>query len=109
MTSIKMHSERTSVKMHSERTSIKMHSERTSIKMHSERTSIKMHSERTSIKMHSAESRFVIGPSNVLFGSLYVCTFQPRIFTGWGSEGVNITENKGGGGRKRIFDAVSPQ
>ena len=29
------------------------------------------------------------GPSNRLFGSLYVCTFQPGNFTGWGSEGVN--------------------
>ena len=44
----------------------------------------------TSIKMHSVESRLVIEPSNVLFGSLYVCTFQPGNFTGWGSEGVNV-------------------
>ena len=39
--------------------------------------------------MHSIESRFVIGPSNILFGGVYVCTFSPGNFTGWGSEGVN--------------------
>ena len=39
--------------------------------------------------MHSTEGRFVIGPSNILFGGVYVCTFQPRNITGWGSEGVN--------------------
>ena len=39
--------------------------------------------------MHSIESRFVIGPSSVLFGGVYVCTFQPENFTGCGSEGVN--------------------
>ena len=38
--------------------------------------------------MHSIDSRFVIGPSNILFASLYVCTFQPRYLKGWGSEGV---------------------
>ena len=42
-----------------------------------------------SIKMHTIASRFVIGPSNILFASLYVYTFQPGSFTGWGSEGVN--------------------
>ena len=42
----------------------------------------------TAIKMHSVESRFVIGPSNILFGSVYVCTFQPGNYTGWGSEEV---------------------
>ena len=31
--------------------------------------------------MHSIESRFVIGPSDILFASLYVCTFQPGNFT----------------------------
>ena len=39
--------------------------------------------------MHSTKSRFVIGPSNILFGGVYVCTFQPGYFTGWVSEGVN--------------------
>ena len=39
--------------------------------------------------MHSVESGFVIGPSNILFASLHVCTFQPGNFTGWGSEVVN--------------------
>ena len=29
------------------------------------------------------------GPSDILFVGLYVCTFQPGNFTGWGSEGVN--------------------
>ena len=42
--------------------------------------------ERISIKMHSTESGFVKGPSNILFASLYVCTFQPGNFTGWGSD-----------------------
>ena len=39
--------------------------------------------------MHRTESRFVKGPSNILFVRVYVCTFQPGNFTGWGSEGVN--------------------
>ena len=39
--------------------------------------------------MHSVESRFVMGPSNILFAGVYVCTFQPGNFTGCGSEGVN--------------------
>ena len=41
-----------------------------------------------SIKMHSTEGRYVIGPSNILFASMYVCTFYPVKATGWGSEGV---------------------
>ena len=41
------------------------------------------------MKMHSIESRFVIGPSDILFDGVYGCTFQPRNFTGWDSEGVN--------------------
>ena len=45
--------------------------------------------ERISINMHSIESRLVIGPSNILFASLYVCAFQSGNFTGWGSEEVN--------------------
>ena len=43
------------------------------------------------IKMHSIQSRFVIGPWNILFAGVYVIyvyTFQPGNFTGWGSEGV---------------------
>ena len=48
--------------------------------------------ERTSIKTHSIESKFVIGPSNILVVGLYVCTFQPGNFTGWGSEGVKNDE-----------------
>ena len=39
--------------------------------------------------MHSTKSRFVIGPSNILSEGVYVCTFQPRNFTGWGSREVN--------------------
>ena len=35
-------------------------------------------------------SRFLIIPSNILFTSVYMCTFQPGNFTGWGSEGVNV-------------------
>ena len=38
--------------------------------------------------MHSIENRFVIGPSDVLFGGVGVCTFQPGNFTGQGSDGV---------------------
>ena len=45
--------------------------------------------ERISVKMHSIESRFVTGPSNILFAGVYVCTFLPGNFTCWGSEGVN--------------------
>ena len=48
--------------------------------------------QRISIKMHSTESRFVTGPSNILFAGIYVCNFQPRNFTGWGSEGVKTEE-----------------
>ena len=43
-----------------------------------------------SIKVHSIESKCVTGPSNILFGGGYVCTFDARNFTGWGSEGVNV-------------------
>ena len=39
--------------------------------------------------MLSVESRFVIAPSNILFGSVHRCNFEPGNFTGWGSEGVN--------------------
>ena len=44
--------------------------------------------------MRTIESRFVTGPSDILFGGVYVCTFpQPGIFTGCGSEGaVNVIE-----------------
>ena len=38
--------------------------------------------------MHGTESRFVIGPSNILFSGVYVSTFQPGNFAAWGSEGV---------------------
>ena len=40
--------------------------------------------------MHSIESRFVTGPLNMLFADVSVSTFQPRNFTGWGREGVNL-------------------
>ena len=39
--------------------------------------------------MDSTESRFVIGPPNILFRSVHVCTFQAGKCTGCGSEGVN--------------------
>ena len=42
--------------------------------------------ERISIKVHSIESRFVTGPSDILFACMYVCTFQPGNFTSWGIE-----------------------
>ena len=42
--------------------------------------------------MHSTESRFVTGLETVLFACLYVCTFQPGGFMGWGIEGVKWTE-----------------
>ena len=32
----------------------------------------------------------VIGPSNIQFAGVYVCTFQPRNFTGCNSDGVNL-------------------
>ena len=35
--------------------------------------------------MDSIEIRFVIEPSNILFGGVHVCTFQPGNFTGCGS------------------------
>ena len=34
--------------------------------------------------------RFVIESSNTLFAGVYVCIFQPRNFTGWSNEGVNV-------------------
>ena len=46
--------------------------------------------ERTSIKTYSIESRFVIGPSDILFAGMHVCTFQPANFTGWRIEGVKM-------------------
>ena len=50
--------------------------------------------ERIFIKMHSAKSRFVIGPSNILFAGMYMCTFQPGNFTGWGSERVKALDRR---------------
>ena len=41
--------------------------------------------ERTSTKMHSIESRFAIGPSNMLFAGVYVSNFQPGKFTSCGT------------------------
>ena len=49
--------------------------------------------------MHSTESRFVIRPSNILFGGVYVCMFTPGNFTGWGSEGVNCFKTSPSPGR----------
>ena len=64
--------------------------------------------QKISTKMHSIESRFVIGPSNILFARIYVCNFQPRNFTGWGSERVKTEEeccmNYNEGGKKKRSD-----
>ena len=43
------------------------------------------------VRLNSTESRFVTGPSNILFVGAYVCTFQPGNSTSWGSEGLNTT------------------
>ena len=42
--------------------------------------------------MRSTESRFVIGPSIILFACVYVCTFQPGNFTGWAVKGLIVAE-----------------
>ena len=42
--------------------------------------------------MRSIESRFVIGPSNILFGSVHKCNFEAGNCTTWGSEGVKHNE-----------------
>ena len=42
--------------------------------------------------IHSCEAASLnrpIGPSDILFAGVYVCTFRPGNFTGWGSEAVN--------------------
>ena len=39
--------------------------------------------------MDCIESRFAVGPSNILFAGVFPCTFQTENFTGWGSEVVN--------------------
>ena len=39
----------------------------------------------------------VVVPSNILFTGVYVCTFQPGNFIGWGSEGVKIPAEEGRG------------
>ena len=49
--------------------------------------------------MHNMESRYVTGPSNILFADVYLSTFQPGNVTGWGSEGVNMK-------LRRLFVAV---
>ena len=41
-----------------------------------------------SIKFHRTESIFVTRPSSILFVSGQMCTFQPRNFTGIGSDGI---------------------
>ena len=45
--------------------------------------------EQNSVKTLSTESRLVIGPSDILFASVYVCRFQPGNLADWASEGVN--------------------
>ena len=44
--------------------------------------------------MHSIESRFVTGPSNILFAGVYMSIIQPGKFTGWGREGVKSGPEK---------------
>ena len=51
---------------------------------------LRMNTWKVSIKTHSIENRFVTGPSDILFSSVHVCTFEPDKITGWGSEGVNV-------------------
>ena len=46
--------------------------------------------EQNSVKTLSTESRLVIGPSDILLASVYVCRFQPGNLADWGSEGVNV-------------------
>ena len=48
--------------------------------------------EEISIKMLNIKSRFVIGPSNILYTGMHVYTFQPGNFTGCGSEGVKLSQ-----------------
>ena len=45
------------------------------------------------MKMHNIESRSVIGPSDILFGGVDVCTFQPGNFTGWGNVGFGVFDS----------------
>ena len=61
--------------------------------------------ERISIKTHSTESRFVTGPSNVLFAGAYVSTFQPGNVSSWGSEGVSSGANCNGKLIFKLWDA----
>ena len=35
-----------------------------------------------------------MGRSDILFAGVYVCTFQPANFIGWGSEGVKVVESQ---------------
>ena len=42
--------------------------------------------------MHNTECRCAIGPSDIVFAGVYVCTFQPGKFTSWVSERVNVDE-----------------
>ena len=46
---------------------------------------------KTSIQIHGIQSRFAIGPSNILFAGVHLCTIQPGNFTGWGRDGVKET------------------
>ena len=48
------------------------------------------HLPRISIKMHSIESRFVTGPSSILSGGGYVCTFDLGKYS-WGTEVIKLT------------------
>ena len=47
------------------------------------------------IQIYCLQAKFVTRPSNILFASVYVSTFQPGNFIGWGSERVNEHGAKG--------------
>ena len=40
--------------------------------------------------MHSIESRFVIGPSNILFAGVYLCPFSAEIVQAWAVKGLTV-------------------
>ena len=47
------------------------------------------------IEMHGTEKRFVTGPSDILFASLHMRTFQPGYFRGRGGERVTALPSGG--------------
>ena len=49
--------------------------------------------ERIFIQTRSTESRCVKGSENIYSLQAHPCIFQPENFTGWGSEGVKVTDS----------------